>query len=175
MANPARGLLNREKKKKKKSGSAPPPPPPRALLVWRKNVEKGWGDKAGKEEARSRDKMKKVGVYVFRLARDYASAKERFKCLGNPVFWGVSEESISCSVFNILVLGDRGTPPAFAVFCHLLFFVECDNQQSICWRPSTASFHTTTIVCSFPVLHLREVAYSMNELFCKTSFWRSFV
>ena len=27
-ANPARGLLNREKKKKKKSGSAPPPPPP---------------------------------------------------------------------------------------------------------------------------------------------------
>ena len=30
VANPARGLLNREKKKKKKSGSAPPPPPPRA-------------------------------------------------------------------------------------------------------------------------------------------------
>ena len=29
VANPARGLLNREKKKKKKSGSAPP----RALLV----------------------------------------------------------------------------------------------------------------------------------------------
>ena len=28
VANPARGLLNREKKKKKKSGSAPPPPPP---------------------------------------------------------------------------------------------------------------------------------------------------
>ena len=27
VANPARGLLNREKKKKKKSGSAPPPPP----------------------------------------------------------------------------------------------------------------------------------------------------
>ena len=27
MANPARGLLNREKKKKEKSGSAPPPPP----------------------------------------------------------------------------------------------------------------------------------------------------
>ena len=27
LANPARGLLNREKKKKKKSGSAPPPPP----------------------------------------------------------------------------------------------------------------------------------------------------
>ena len=26
VANPARGLLNREKKKKKKSGSAPPPP-----------------------------------------------------------------------------------------------------------------------------------------------------
>ena len=38
VANPARGLLNREKKKKKKSGSAtPPPPPPRALLVRRKN------------------------------------------------------------------------------------------------------------------------------------------
>ena len=35
VANPARGLLNREKKKKKKSGSAPPPP--RALLVRRKN------------------------------------------------------------------------------------------------------------------------------------------
>ena len=30
VANPARGLLNREKKKKKKSGSAPPPPPARA-------------------------------------------------------------------------------------------------------------------------------------------------
>ena len=28
VANPARGLLNREKKKKKKSGSSPPPPPP---------------------------------------------------------------------------------------------------------------------------------------------------
>ena len=28
VANPARGLLNREKKKKKKSGSALPPPPP---------------------------------------------------------------------------------------------------------------------------------------------------
>ena len=27
VANPARGLLNREKKKKKKSGRAPPPPP----------------------------------------------------------------------------------------------------------------------------------------------------
>ena len=27
VANPARGLLNREKKKKKKSGSAPPSPP----------------------------------------------------------------------------------------------------------------------------------------------------
>ena len=36
VANPARGLLNREKKKKKKSGSAPPPLP-RALLVRRKN------------------------------------------------------------------------------------------------------------------------------------------
>ena len=33
VANPARGLLNREKKKKKKSGSTPPPP--RALLVRR--------------------------------------------------------------------------------------------------------------------------------------------
>ena len=30
VANPARGLLNREKKKKKKSGSAPSPPPPPA-------------------------------------------------------------------------------------------------------------------------------------------------
>ena len=30
VANPARGLLNREKKKKKKSGSAPPPLPARA-------------------------------------------------------------------------------------------------------------------------------------------------
>ena len=28
VANPARGLLNREKKKKKESGSSPPPPPP---------------------------------------------------------------------------------------------------------------------------------------------------
>ena len=36
VANPARGLLNREKKKKKKSGSAPPLPP-RALLVRRKD------------------------------------------------------------------------------------------------------------------------------------------
>ena len=34
VANPARGLLNREKKKKKKSGSGPPLP--RALLVRRK-------------------------------------------------------------------------------------------------------------------------------------------
>ena len=30
VANPARGLLNREKKKKKKSGRPPPPPPARA-------------------------------------------------------------------------------------------------------------------------------------------------
>ena len=37
VANPARGLLNREKKKKKKSGSAPPP---RALLVRRKKKKK---------------------------------------------------------------------------------------------------------------------------------------
>ena len=29
VANPARGLLNREKNKNKKSGSAPPPPPAR--------------------------------------------------------------------------------------------------------------------------------------------------
>ena len=44
VANPARGLLNREKKKKKTSGSAPPPPPPppppRALLVRRKEKKK---------------------------------------------------------------------------------------------------------------------------------------
>ena len=40
VANPARGLLNREKKKKKKSGSAPPPPPLRALLVRRKKKKK---------------------------------------------------------------------------------------------------------------------------------------
>ena len=45
LANPARGLLNREKKKKKKSLAAPlpsppPPPLPRALLVWRKNTFK---------------------------------------------------------------------------------------------------------------------------------------
>ena len=35
VANPARGMLNREKKKKKKSLAAPlpPPPPTRALLV----------------------------------------------------------------------------------------------------------------------------------------------
>ena len=36
VANPARGLLNREKNKNKKSGSAPPPPPPCTLLVRRK-------------------------------------------------------------------------------------------------------------------------------------------
>ena len=36
VANPARGLLNREKKKKKKSGSAPPPPPLRAALSEKK-------------------------------------------------------------------------------------------------------------------------------------------
>ena len=35
VANPARGLLNREKRKKNKSGSIPPPPPP-ILLVRRK-------------------------------------------------------------------------------------------------------------------------------------------
>ena len=41
VANPARGLLNKEEKKKKKSGSAPPPPPPPcALLVRRKNKKK---------------------------------------------------------------------------------------------------------------------------------------
>ena len=39
VANPARGLLNREKKKKKKSLAAPPPPP-RALLVRRKKKKK---------------------------------------------------------------------------------------------------------------------------------------
>ena len=37
VANPARGLLNKEKKKKKKSGSAPPPPPQEARSV---NVKK---------------------------------------------------------------------------------------------------------------------------------------
>ena len=40
VANPARGLLNREKKKKKKSGSAPPPPPPRAARSEKKNKNK---------------------------------------------------------------------------------------------------------------------------------------
>ena len=38
VANPARGLLNREKKEKEKVWQrTPPPPPPRALLVRRKN------------------------------------------------------------------------------------------------------------------------------------------
>ena len=36
VANPARGLLNREKKKKKKSGSAAPPPPPARCLFGEK-------------------------------------------------------------------------------------------------------------------------------------------
>ena len=40
VANPARGLLNREKNKNKKSLAAPPPrPPPRALLVRRKKIK----------------------------------------------------------------------------------------------------------------------------------------
>ena len=37
VANPARGLLNREKKEKEKVWQRNPPPPPRALLVRRKN------------------------------------------------------------------------------------------------------------------------------------------
>ena len=37
VANPARGLLNREKKKKEKVWQRPPPPPPPTLLVRRKN------------------------------------------------------------------------------------------------------------------------------------------
>ena len=41
VANPARGLLNREKKKKKKSGSAPPhPPPPTRCSFGKKNKNK---------------------------------------------------------------------------------------------------------------------------------------
>ena len=41
VANPARGLMNREKKRKrKKCGSAHPPPPPGALLVRRKKKKK---------------------------------------------------------------------------------------------------------------------------------------
>ena len=41
VANPARGLLNREKKKKKSlAASPPPPPPPRALLVRRRKEKK---------------------------------------------------------------------------------------------------------------------------------------
>ena len=36
VANPARGLLNREKRKKKVWQRTPPLPPPRALLVRRK-------------------------------------------------------------------------------------------------------------------------------------------
>ena len=41
VANPARGLLNREKKKKKKVWQrTPPPPPSRALLVLRKKQKK---------------------------------------------------------------------------------------------------------------------------------------
>ena len=39
VANPARGLLNREKKKKKKSGSAPLPPP-RARCSFGEKIEK---------------------------------------------------------------------------------------------------------------------------------------
>ena len=39
VANPARGLLNREKKKKKKSGSAPPPPPPRARCSFGEKIK----------------------------------------------------------------------------------------------------------------------------------------
>ena len=41
VANPARGLLNREKKEKEKVWQrTPPPPPPRALLVRRKKKKK---------------------------------------------------------------------------------------------------------------------------------------
>ena len=40
VANPARGLLNREKKKKKKSGSAPLPPPARAARSEKKKKKK---------------------------------------------------------------------------------------------------------------------------------------
>ena len=40
VANPARGLLNREKKKKKKSGSAPPPPPRAARSEKKKKKKK---------------------------------------------------------------------------------------------------------------------------------------
>ena len=40
VANPARGLLNREKKKKKKSGSAPPPPPPARCSFGEKKKKK---------------------------------------------------------------------------------------------------------------------------------------
>ena len=39
VANPARGLLNREKKKKKKSGSAPPPPPPPARCSFGEKIK----------------------------------------------------------------------------------------------------------------------------------------
>ena len=54
VANPARGLLNREKKRKKKSGSAPPPP--RALLVRRKKK------KIKKKKITRRIGAMKVGV-----------------------------------------------------------------------------------------------------------------
>ena len=40
VANPARGLLNREKIKIKSLAAHPPPPPPRALLVRRKSKNK---------------------------------------------------------------------------------------------------------------------------------------
>ena len=40
VANPARGLLNKEKKKKKKVWRRPPPPPPRAARSDKKNKKK---------------------------------------------------------------------------------------------------------------------------------------
>ena len=40
VANPTRGLLNREKKKKKKSGSAPPPPPARCSFGEKIKIKK---------------------------------------------------------------------------------------------------------------------------------------
>ena len=39
VANPARGLLNRDKRKKEKSGSPPSPPPPRAARSEKNKIE----------------------------------------------------------------------------------------------------------------------------------------
>ena len=68
VANPARGLLNREKRTKKKSGSAPPPPPPNYRHTYSQTYSKSM-DQPGKVANPARGQLNGENCYFPVLVR----------------------------------------------------------------------------------------------------------